>query len=152
MDNIDRYKKTFSKITKKDDLNNFHYGSVDNKKIQRSNYNNIRIGHLMYLVEVWNIIVIKTFHDYLKDESTANVSICTTGPQKYKDLGLKNTKFNHMVRKDGSTWDDGECSGYHELKLVNKSVKFDIMIVIHIINYVFNIKKIQKINTICKRI
>ena len=147
MDNIDRYKKTFSKITKKDDLNNSLWMSVDNKKIQRSNYNNIRIG--LFNVPCGgfgDIIVTKTFHDYLKEwYPTANVSICTTGPQKYKDLGLKNTKIYHMVRKDGSTWDDGECSGYHELKLVNKSVKFDIMIVIPIINYVFNIKKFKKL-------
>ena len=33
----------------------------------------------------------------------------------------------------------------HELKMVNKSVKFDIMIVIPIINYVFNIKKLKKL-------
>tara|TARA_Y100001958_G_C21248619_1_gene581650 strand:+ start:6779 stop:8089 length:1311 start_codon:yes stop_codon:yes gene_type:complete len=147
MDNIDRYKKTLSTITKKDDLYNSLWMSVTNKKIQRSNYHNIRIG--LFNVPCGgfgDIIVTKTFHDYLKEwYPTANISICTTGPQKYKDLGLKNTKIYHMVRKDGSTWDDGECSGYHELKMVNKSVKFDIMIVIPIINYVFNIKKFKKL-------
>ena len=147
MDNIDRYKKTLSTITKKDDLYNSLWMSVTNKKIQRSNYHNIRIG--LFNVPCGgfgDIIVTKTFHDYLKEwYPTANISICTTGPQKYKDLGLKNTKIYHMVRKDGSTWDDGECSGYHELKMVNKLVKFDIMIVIPIINYVFKIKKFKKL-------
>ena len=40
MDNIDRYKKTLSRY-QKDDLNNTLWTSVDNKKIQRSNYNNM---------------------------------------------------------------------------------------------------------------
>ena len=88
-------KKPFQRLPKKDDLNNSLWMSVDNKKIQRSNYNNIRIG--LFNVPCGgfgDIIVTKTFHDYLKEwYPTANVSICTTGPQKYKDLGLKNTKF-----------------------------------------------------------
>ena len=34
-----------------------------------------------------DIIVTKTFHDYLKEwYPSAKVSICTTGPNKYKDL------------------------------------------------------------------
>ena len=44
---------------------------------------------------------------------------------------------NKLIRKDGSTYDDAECSGYDELKLTKK-VKFDIMIVIPVINYQFN--------------
>ena len=141
------FHKTISGITKKEDLNNSLWLSVNKKRLEKKHYHNIKIG--LFNVPCGgfgDIIVTKTFHDYLKEwYPTANISICTTGPKKYKDLGLKNTKIYHMIRKDGSTWDDGECSGYHELKLVNQSVKFDIMIVIPIINYVFNIKKFKKL-------
>ena len=141
------FKKTLSTIKKKDDLNNVLWLSVGNKKLEKKHYNNIKIG--LFNVPCGgfgDIIVTKTFHDYLKEwYPSANVSICTTGPQKYKDLGLKDTKIYKMIRKDKSTFDDGECSGYDELKLVNKSVKFDIMIVIPIINYIFSVKKFQKL-------
>lgn len=147
MDVSDKFKGTLKKITKKEDLNNILWMSESNTRLQKTHYDKIKIG--LFNVPCGgfgDIIVTKTFHDYLKEwYPSANVSICTTGPQKYQQLGLKNTKIFKMVRKDGSTWDDGECSGYHELKLVNKSVNFDIMIVIPIINYVFNIKKFKKL-------
>lgn len=147
MEHREVFKKTLSLVTKKEDLNNLLWLSARNKRLDKKNFNNVRIG--LFNVPCGgfgDIIVTKTFHDYLKEwYPTANISICTTGPKKYKDLGLKNTKIHHMIRKDGSTYDDGECSGYHELKLVNKSIKFDIMIVIPIINYVFNIKKFKKL-------
>ena len=79
------------------------------------------------------------FYDYLnKWYPSAKISICTTGPQKYKDLGGGGINFYKLIRKDRSTYDDAECSGYDELKLTKK-VKFDIMIVIPIIYYQFNI-------------
>jgi hypothetical protein len=141
------FHKTLSGITKKDDLNNSLWLSADNKRLEKKHYHNIKIG--LFNVPCGgfgDIIVTNTFHDYLKEwYPTANISICTTGPKKYKDLGLKNTKIHHMIRKDGSTYDDAECSGYHELKMANQNVKFDIMIVIPIINYVFNIKKFKKL-------
>jgi hypothetical protein len=147
MEHRKHFHKTLTSIKKKDDLNNSLWLSADNKRLEKKHYHNIKIG--LFNVPCGgfgDIIVTKTFHDYLKEwYPTANISICTTGPQKYKDLGLKNTKIYRMVRKDGSSYDYGECSGYHELKMVNKSVKFDIMIVIPIINYVFNIKKFKKL-------
>ena len=115
------FKKTLSTIKKKDDLNNVLWLSVGNKKLEKKHYNNIKIG--LFNVPCGgfgDIIVTKTFHDYLKEwYPSAKVSICTTGPQKYKDLGLKDTKIYKMIRKDKSTFDDGECSGYDELNLVN---------------------------------
>lgn len=147
MDVSDSFKEVLKNINKKDDLNNLLWMSESNTRIQKKNYEKIKIG--LFNVPCGgfgDIIVTKTFHDYLKEwYPSAHISICTTGPQKYQQLGLKNTKIFKMVRKDGSTWDEGECSEYHELKLVNKSVKFDIMIVIPIINYVFNIKKFKKL-------
>mgnify|MGYP001262831895 CR=1 FL=1 len=144
---MDHFQKQVKESKKYEDLYNVLWKSVEDKRLEKKHYHNIRIG--LFNVPCGgfgDIIVTKTFHDYLKEwYPTSNVSICTTGPQKYKDLGLKNTKIHHLVRKDKSGWDDGECSGYEQLELRNKSLRFDIMIVIPIINYVFNIKKFQKL-------
>jgi len=147
MDINDDFKKLVSSSKHYEDLYDILWRSVEKKRIEKKHFNNLSIG--LFNVPCGgfgDIIVTKTFHDYLKEwYPTANVSICTTNPKKYQDLGLKGTKFYHLTRRDGSTWEDGECSGYEELKLGNKKVKFDIMIVIPIINYVFNIKKFQKL-------
>ena len=91
-----------------------------------------------------DIIVTKTFHDYLKEwYPSAKVYICTTGPDKYHQLGIKDQIYR-LIRKDGSTFDNAECSGYETL-LLKKKIKFDIMVVIPIINYVFNIQKFKKL-------
>ena len=131
---------------KYEDLYNVLWKTCENEKLQRKHYNGVSIG--LFNVPCGgfgDIIVTKTFYDYLnKWYPSAKISICTTGPQKYKDLGVGGINFYKLIRKDRSTYDDAECSGYDELKLTKK-VKFDIMIVIPIINYQFNIKKFQKL-------
>ena len=131
---------------KYEDLYNVLWRSCEKEKLQRKHYKDVKIG--LFNVPCGgfgDIIVTKTFHDYLKKwYPSSKISICTTNPQKYKDLGVGGINFYKLVRKDGSTYDDAECSGYDELKLTKK-VKFDIMIVIPIINYQFSIrKKFQK--------
>tara|TARA_Y100000590_G_scaffold209878_1_gene237813 strand:- start:3857 stop:5167 length:1311 start_codon:yes stop_codon:yes gene_type:complete len=130
---------------KYEDLLNVMWKGFQDEKIKKTHYDNISIG--LFNVPCGgfgDIIVTKTFHDYLKKwYPSLKISICTTGPEKYKQLGLSGNIY-HLTRKDGSTWDGGECSGYDELKLTKKIV-FDIMIVIPIINYQFNIKKFQKL-------
>jgi hypothetical protein len=147
MDIPDDFKKLVSSSKHFEDLYDILWRSVEKKRIEKKHFHNISIG--LFNVPCGgfgDIIVTKTFHDYLKEwYPTAKVSICTTGPKKYQDLGLKDTKIHKLSRRDGSTWEDGECSGYEELKLSNTKVKFDIMIVIPIINYVFNINKFQKL-------
>lgn len=146
MDISDNFKKEFSKTQKKYHLHNILWKSVINQKIEKKHYNKIKIG--LFNVPCGgfgDIIVTKTFHDYLKEwYPGSNISICTTGPKKYSDLGLKNTKIYQLVRKDRSNLDDGECSAYEDLKLV-ENITFDIIIVIPIINYVFNHKKFKKL-------
>ena len=146
MDVSSDFKKLVDESTNFEELYDVLWKSVGEKRLEKKHYHNVSIG--LFNVPCGgfgDIIVTKTFHDYLKEwYPTADISICTTGPKKYKDLGLTNTKIHHLTRKDGSTYDDAECSGYEELRLVKK-VRFDIMIVIPIINYVFNIKKFQKL-------
>ena len=130
---------------KYEDLLNVMWKGFQNEKIKKTHYNNISIG--LFNVPCGgfgDIIVTKTFHDYLKEwYPSSKISICTTGPEKYKQLGISGNMY-HLIRKDGSTWDGGECSSYDELRL-KKKIKFDIMICIPIINYQFNIKKFQKL-------
>jgi len=139
-------RKGIKTATKYEDLYNIIWKACEKDKLEKKHFQNISIG--LFNVPCGgfgDIIVTKTFHDYLKQwYPSSKISICTTGPQKYKDLGVGGINFYKLTRKDDSTYDDGECSGYDELKLTKK-IKFDIMIVIPIINYQFNIKKFQKL-------
>ena len=81
------------------------------------------------------LILCKTFYDYIKEwDPTANISICTTSPQKYKDLGIDGNIYK-LTGKDGN--DHEECVEYDKLVL-KKKIKFDIMIAIPIINKTFD--------------
>ncbi len=126
-------------------LTNLLWAYYSSDKLLPIHYKNVSIG--LFNVPCGgfgDIIVTKTFHDYLKQwYPSATITICTTGPDKYRQLGIKDTIYQ-LVRKDGSDYDGGECSGYETLKL-KKKINFDIMIVIPIINYVFNIHKFKKL-------
>lgn len=132
-------------ITKKHDLNNILWKYYSNHSLEKKHTKNITIG--LFNVPCGgfgDIIVTKTFHDYLKEwYPSSNVYICTTGPEKYNQLGIKD-KLLRLIRKDGNSYDNGECSSYDKLKIQSK-IKFDIMIVIPIINYVFNLNQFKKL-------
>ena len=138
--------KNINQSKKFEDLYNVIWRSCEKDKLERKHYQKLSIG--LFNVPCGgfgDIIVTKTFHDYLKEwYPSLKISICTTAPQKYNDLGVGGIKFHKLIRKDGSTYDDAECSEYDEL-ILTKKVKFDIMIVIPIINYQFNIKKFKKL-------
>ena len=86
-----------------------------------------------------DIIVCKTFYDYLKSwYPNMNVSICTSDPEKYDQLGV-----SKGVVKLHSKKQDVQCIDYHQL-ILKKKIKFDLMIVVPIINKSFEIKKFQK--------
>ena len=63
----------------------------------------------MYLVEVWRYYCNKNIHDYLKEWYLQQMFQFTYRTSKIQDLGLK-IQSKSYGRKDGSTWDDGECS------------------------------------------
>ena len=118
------------------------------QRIEKKHYHNLSIGLFNIPCGGFgDIIVTKTFHDYLKQwYPSSKVTICTTGPQKYKDLGLLNT---NIVELEAITiWDEeegSECQSFDNLKFKKKTKKFDLMIVIPIINEVFNIKNFKKL-------
>ena len=144
-DDYENIIKLMNNKRKISDLNNLLWEYYSKDKLEAIHSKNVSIG--LFNVPCGgfgDIIVTKTFNDYLKNwYPHANITICTTGPEKYKQLGIKD-KMIRLVRKDGSDFDNAECSGYEELKLTQKK-HFDIMIVIPVINYVFNIQKFKKL-------
>ena len=95
-----------------EDRSNIVWKSFEKEKLQRKHYKDVSIG--LFNVPCGgfgDIIVTKTFDDYLKEwYPSSKISICTTGPQKYKDLGVGGINFYKLTRKDGSSYDDGECT------------------------------------------
>lgn len=93
-----------------------------------------------------DIIVCKTFYDYLKIwYPGVDATICTTTPDKYDKLNIKCKKVELVYPY--SSWQGAECKHIGQLKLkrVNKKIiKFDMLIFVPVINYEFNIKEVQK--------
>tara|TARA_B100001094_G_scaffold147212_1_gene142540 strand:+ start:1175 stop:2500 length:1326 start_codon:yes stop_codon:yes gene_type:complete len=131
-----------------EDLYDILWKYYDSHKVEKKHYHNLSIGLFNIPCGGFgDIIVTKSFHDYLKQwYPSSNVTICTTGPQKYKDLGLSNT---NIVELEAITiWDEeegSECQSFDNLKFKKKTKKFDLMVVIPIINEVFNIKTFKKL-------
>jgi len=132
-------------VKKKHELNDILWKYYSKNDLEKKHTQNITIG--LFNVPCGgfgDIIVTKTFHDYIKGwYPNINVYICTTGPDKYKQLGIKD-KLIELTRKDGNIYDNGECSSYDKL-IIQKKVNFDIMIVIPIINYVFNLNQFKRL-------
>jgi len=93
-----------------------------------------------------DIIVCKTFYDYLKSwYKGINVSICSTTPDKYKQLGVKEKIIE--LTYPYSSFQGAECKKIDQLKIkrVNrKNPVFDILIFVPVINYEFDISRVKK--------
>ena len=118
-----------------EDLYDIFWKVSEKNRVNDEEYNNISIGLFNTPCGGFgDIIVCKTFYDYIKEwYPTAKISICTTSPQKYKDLGIDGNIYK-LTGKDGN--DHEECVEYDKLVL-KKKIKFDIMIAIPIINKTF---------------
>lgn len=126
-----------------EDLYDIVWKLGENKKIDKKHYNGIKIGLFNTpCAGFGDIIVCKTFYDYLKNwYPSAKITICTTTPAKYNDLGIKGDIYK-LYNKIND--EDSECIEYHDLKL-KKKINFDLMIVIPIINKTFDIKSFKKL-------
>ena len=136
------------KMNKFEDLYNLLWRYHIDHKLERKHYHNISIGLFNIPCGGFgDIIVTKTFHDYLKQwYPSAKITICTTGPEKFKSLGLSTR--NIVELKAIQVWDEeegSECQSYDNLKFKKKPNKFDLMIAIPIINDPFEIKKFKKL-------
>ena len=115
----------------------------ENQKIKRENYNGVKIGLFNTpCAGFGDIIVCKTFYDYLnKWYPGASITICTTTPAKYGDLGITGNIYKLYNKKNN---EDSECIEYDEL-ILKKKITFDIMLAIPIINKQFDIRKFKKL-------
>lgn len=135
--------KNISKSAKYyEDLYEIIWKINENNKINKKDYNDIKIGLINTpCAGFGDIIVCKTFYDYLTEwYPESKVSICTTTPTKYKDLGVDGNIYKLYNKKDNK---DSECIDYDKLFL-KKNIKFDIMIIIPIINKTFEINVFKK--------
>jgi hypothetical protein len=86
-----------------------------------------------------DIIVCKTLYDYLKKwYPQSTISICTTTPEKFKQLGV-DSSFVKLYSKT----DNNECLDYDQC-ILKKKIKFDCMVIVPIINKIFNINQFKK--------
>ena len=126
-----------------EDLYDIVWKLGEHQRIKKENYKDVKIGLFNApCAGFGDIIVCKTFYDYLSQwYPGASVTICTTTPAKYNDLGIKGNIYK-LYNKFNN--DDSECIEYNEL-ILKKKIKFDIMIAIPIINKTFDIKIFQKL-------
>ena len=135
-------KELSKKCSYYEDLYEIFWKLYEKKPIQRKHYQDVSVGLFNIPCGGFgDIIVCKTFYDYLREWYPGmKVSICTTSPEKYNDLGIKGTIHKLSIKGDQG----GECRKFDQLAL-KKRIKFDIMIVVPIINQTFEIKKFQKL-------
>ena len=124
-----------------EDLYDIFWKISEGEKITKQKYNNVSIGLFnIPCAGFGDIIVCKTFYDYLKEwYPTSKIKICTTTPEKYKEL-----KIDGDIYKLYSKVENNECLDYDQLELKRKA-KFDIMVAIPIINKSFEITKFKKL-------
>ena len=142
MDELSKIKSLSNSCKYFEDLYEIIWKINLNKKIKKEDYNGVKIGLINTpCAGFGDIIVCKTFYDYLnKWYPESKISICTTTPMKYKDLGVDGNIYKLYNKKDNS---DSECIDYDKLYL-KKNITFDIMIIIPIINKTFEINVFKK--------
>ena len=89
-----------------DDLEQILWKVFETNKIQKEHYKNVSVGLFNIPCGGFgDIIICKTFYDYIKDWYPGiKVSICSTTPEKYKDLGIDGTIHKlHMKNKSSQT-------------------------------------------------
>ena len=124
-----------------EDLYDIFWKISEGEKLTKQHYNNVSIGLFnIPCAGFGDIIVCKTFYDYLKEwYPTSKIKICTTTPEKYKEL-----KIDGDIYKLHSKVENNECLDYNQL-ILKRKIKFDIMIAIPIINKIFEISKFKKL-------
>lgn len=142
MDDLKKIKQLSKSAKYYEDLYEIIWKMNDNKKITSKDYSNVKIGLINTpCAGFGDIIVCKTFYDYLNEwYPGAKVSICTTTPQKYKDLGVDGNIYK-LYNKNNDK--DSECIDYDKL-ILKKNIIFDVMIIIPIINKTFEINVFKK--------
>jgi len=130
-----------------DDIKTFHYTLLEGIKLVPKD-SKVRVA----LINIpcggfGDIVNCKTFSDYLnKWYPNMNVTICTAAVNKFKSLGIKTKDLLELKAREIYDEDEGaECQGFDNLKFKGKSPKFDIIVVVPMVNEEFSVKKLQKL-------
>lgn len=143
---------TIKRISKKynylEDYRDILWEIFDNKRIKEEHYKNVSVGLFNIPCGGFgDIIICKTFYDYIKDWYPGiKVSICSTSPEKYKDLGIDGTIHKLHIKNKSSHNDDkpDECKRFDQVVL-KRRIKFDIMIIVPVINDPLNMNQFKKL-------
>ena len=136
------------KLLKHDkDMKTFHYSFFEGIKLM-SKESKIRVA----LINIpcggfGDIVNCKTFSDYLNEwYPNMKVTICTAAIDKFKSLGIKTKDLVELKAK--KVWDKeegAECQEFHNLKFAKKMPKFDIIIVVPMVNDYFSVNQLKKL-------
>lgn len=128
-----------------EDIKILHHTLLEGNKLSKSD-SKIHVG----LVNIpcggfGDIVNCKTFSDYLREwYPNMKVTICTSSIDKFKSLGLKTGDLLKLKSIETSV-DGSECQPFDNLKFVKRPPKFDIMIVVPMINEEFKYKSLKKL-------
>lgn len=131
-----------------EDIKILHYTLFEGIKIDKKDSNlkvaliNIPCGGF------GDIVNCKTFSDYLNEwYPNMKVSICTAAVNKFKSLGIKTKDLIELQAIKIYDENEGaECQEFDNLKFKNKKVpKFDLIIIVPMVNEEFSVKKLQKL-------
>lgn len=150
MDNqmIKHIYKSINDLRYDNDIKILHHSLFEGKRITKKE-SNVKVG----LINVpcggfGDIVNCKTFSNYLKTwYPNIKVKICTSSINKFKSIGIPTKELIELVAKNIYDKNEGsECQPFNNLKFKNKAVpKFDIIIVVPLIDMVFSVKQLQKL-------
>ena len=113
--------------------------------IKKIHYDKLKIGFINIPCNGYgDVIQCKKVYDYFNRwYPEASVKICSTSKKKFRDLGIK----DHIIEIKNVYSDDnldGECEKFSDL-ILNYKTKFDLLLVIPIINVKFNLTDFKKL-------
>lgn len=138
---MEKYKENINKSKNLENIYNITWEAYLDAKLEKKHYDNLKIG----LINVpcggyGDVIKCKNLYDYFcKWYPTANIKICSTSIDKFRNLGISD-KIISLKHK----YDDGECKKFSQLKIDYKIV-FDLFLVIPIINRRFDLNDFKKL-------
>jgi hypothetical protein len=145
MDIVKQIKYLSSKCNYYEDLYMIFWKLFEYSNIQKKHFQTCSVGLFNIPCGGFgDIIICKTFYDYLQSWYPGmKVTICSSTPEKYKDLGV-NSPITKLHLKKKYSHKSPECKQFSSFEL-KKKMKFDAMIVVPIINREFNIKEFQSL-------
>ena len=132
---MEKYKKYIKESKNFEDIYSIPWKAYLDEKIEKKHYNGLKIGFINIPCGGYgDVIQCKNVYDlFCKWYPTANIKICSTSIDKFRNLGIKDKIIALKHRND-----DGECKRFSQLKM-DYRIKFDLFLVIPIINRSFDL-------------